>query len=347
MKHSKIYFVCPNNKFISGGVKQIYRQVEILNKNGIASYVLLQGKNKNQWFDSQAPIAYSPYLFKKLKYEMQDRKLGLMERLKLWFLKKKSIHLDEDTILVFPEIYGYKIDKIVPGIKKVIFNQNCYYTFNQYVIDKEYKQIPYYSQDVLATIVVSKDSEAYLKYTFPTIKIYRATIGIPETIFGYSAKKRQQICFMPRKLKEDVIQVINILKQRGLLKHWELVSIDNKTEIEVAEIMKNSVFFLSFNHREGFGLPPVEAMSCGCYVIGYHGEAGKEYFKEEFSSVIEGGNIIEYVKKIEEMITIYEKDPSFFLKKGERASAFVLSNYSIEKEQESILSIWNQILRDA
>ena len=79
----KIYFVCPNNKFISGGVKQIYRQVEILNKNGITSYVLLEGKSKQRWFDNQASITYSPYLFKILKYKLQDRKIGLVEKIKL------------------------------------------------------------------------------------------------------------------------------------------------------------------------------------------------------------------------------------------------------------------------
>ena len=36
----KIYFICPNNKLISGGVKQIYRQVEVLNNHGIDAYVL-------------------------------------------------------------------------------------------------------------------------------------------------------------------------------------------------------------------------------------------------------------------------------------------------------------------
>ena len=43
--------------------------------------------------------------------------------MKLYFLKQKSVALDENTILVIPEIYGDKIDKIALGIKKVIFNQ--------------------------------------------------------------------------------------------------------------------------------------------------------------------------------------------------------------------------------
>ena len=85
-------------------------------------------------------------------------------------------------------------------------------------------------------------------------------------------------------------------------------------------------------------------MACGCYVIGYHGQGGKEYLKPEFSTIIEAGNIIEYVKEIEEKIALYEKDSLHFLEKGKKASQFILSNYSIEKEEESILNIWNKIL---
>ena len=37
---TKIYFLCPNNNFMSGGVKQIFHQVETLNKNGFDAFVL-------------------------------------------------------------------------------------------------------------------------------------------------------------------------------------------------------------------------------------------------------------------------------------------------------------------
>ena len=345
MMNTKIYFLCPNNSFISGGVKQIYRQVEILNNNGIQAAVLLQGESKQKWFHTTAPIVYSPYLFKILKYTLQNRKISLRKKMKLYFLKQKSVALDENTILVIPEIYGDKIDKIAVGIKKVIFNQNCYYTFNQYDINTDYPQTPYTHTDVLATIVVSEDSLAYLNYTFAKAKVYRCVLGINSKIFYYSPEKQRQICFMPRKLTDDVRQVLQILKQRGSLKGWKLMAIDGKNEQEVAQIMRESTFFLSFNHREGFGLPPVEAMACGCYVVGYDGEAGKEYFKDEFSSVVKSGDIIAYVKKIEELLALYEASPQVIIQKGEKASNFVLQNYSMDNEEKSIIAILNNLLK--
>lgn len=342
---TKIYFICPNNKFASGGVKQIYRQVETLNKNGFNAYILHKkiGK-KDSWFDINVPIKYSPYLFKQLKFSYRNKKINFFSKLMLFFLKQKSEKIEKNSILVFPEIYGPKIHTIENDIPKVIFNQNCYYTFEYFSINEEYKINPYNHPKTLATIVASEDALNYMKLAFPSLNILKMRLGVDHNIFNYSENKEKQICFMPRKLNEDVTQVISILKQRGSLNDWKLVPIDNKTEYEVASIMKKSTIFLSFNHKEGFGLPPVEAMSCGCYVIGYRGQGGKEYFNNDFSNYIEDGNIIEFVKKIEETINIYEKDPGLILEKGKNASNFVLENYNLQNEENDTIGIWKKIL---
>ena len=89
----KIYFICPNNKLISGGVKQIYRQVEVLNNHGIDAYVLLDKEPKQWWFKSQAAIAYSPYIYYMLQHILLNRMLTLRRKLKRWRLSKKSVSI--------------------------------------------------------------------------------------------------------------------------------------------------------------------------------------------------------------------------------------------------------------
>ena len=246
--------------------------------------------------------------------------------------------------MVFPEIYGSRINEILPNIPKVIFNQGCYLTFNGFSINKNYPQNPYNHKDTIATIVASDDALSYMNYAFPDTKTYKITLGINHSIFNYSDKKQTQICFMPRKLMEDARQVILILKLRKNLKDWKFIPIENKNEKEVAQIMKESAFFLNFNRCEGFGLPAAEAMACGCYVIGYHGQGGKEYFKPEFSSIVESGDIIQYVNEIEKIAKIYDKSPNLILEKGKQASNFILSNYSMKMEEKSSIDVWRKIL---
>lgn len=340
----KLYFICPNNNHITGGVKQIYRQVEFLNKHGIPSYILQEKITKNNWFSSDIPIKYSPYIFKLLRYLFEDRRITFRKKLKLSYLKKISEKINKDSVLVFPEIYGSRINEILPNIPKVIFNQGCYLTFNGFSINKNYPQNPYNHKDTIATIVASDDALSYMNYAFPNTKTYKITLGINHSIFNYSDKKQKQICFMPRKLMEDARQVILILKLRKNLKDWKFIPIENKNEKEVAQIMKESTFFLNFNRCEGFGLPAAEAMACGCYVIGYHGQGGKEYFKPEFSSIVESGDIIQYVNEIEKIVKIYDKNPNLILEKGKQASNFILSNYSMKMEEKSSIDVWRKIL---
>lgn len=344
MIKTKIYFICPNNKFASGGVKQIYRQVELLNKNGFNAVVLHKKAIKESWFSHQIPVEISPYIFKKLKYLYSNKKVDFFKNATLEFLKKKSAKIEKNSILVFPEIYGPKIYEIEKGTRKVIFNQNCYYTFEHYSLFQNTSENPYLHQDTIATICCSEDAENYLGFTFPHARILRMALGIDSKIFSFSENKKKLIAFMPRKLSDDVTQVINILRQRNFLSDWEFASIEDKTEKEVAEIMKQSAIYLSFNYREGFGLPPVEAMATGCYVIGYCGQAGKEYMKKEFSSPVEDGNIISFVEKIEEAIEMYVNDPNDLLLKGKLASNFVLENYNLNNEEKDITRIWSEIL---
>ena len=343
MNH-KIYFICPTNKFASGGVKHIYRQVELLNNNGFNAVLLLKKRANQNWFSSKVPVQLSPYIFKKLKYQYSNKKMNIFRKLTLSFLKMFSVKLEKDAILVFPEIYGPKIHQIEMGMKKVIFNQNCYYTFDHFSLFQDMQETPYLHKDTAAIIVCSQDAQDYLENTFPSATTFRMRLGIDSEIFSYSENKKRQIAFMPRKLSDDVLQVINILHVRGKLKKWRFLPIENKTEKEVADIMKESAVFLSFNHKEGFGLPPAEAMSCGCYVVGYCGQGGKEYFKPELSTSVADGDIISFVKSVESVCEQIEQN-SLFQNKGKLASDFITENYSVKNEETDVVSIWKDILK--
>ncbi len=341
---TKIYFICTDNSKPAGGVKQLYRQVDLLNANGYNATILHKKKGfRCTWFKNETVVESNKSIFNQLKFF--DKKnisyLGkLILKTKIRFGKK----IEENSILVFPEIYGPNICFVESNNKKVIFNQNCYYTFDKYAIDTILEKSPYSKEHNLATIVVSNDSEEYLKFIFPDLNLFRIRLGIDNSIFSYSDQKNKQIAFMPRKLSEDVIQVINILNQRKKCIGWEFVSIENKSETEVSEILKKSMIFLSFNYREGFGLPPVEAMACGNVVVGYHGQGGKEFFEDKFNYLVQDRNIIEFVEKVEIAVSEYNKNPILFIQKGKNASDFVLENYSLVKEKEDILKIWKDLI---
>ena len=78
------------------------------------------------------------------------------------------------------------------GVKKVIFNQNPYHTFVGHSLDPADLRSPYTSPDVVAALVVSADSQAYLSYAFPRLRVLRLRYGI-DSRFAYRADKRPAI----------------------------------------------------------------------------------------------------------------------------------------------------------
>lgn len=335
-KNRKIYFICPKNSKPAGGVKQMYRMVDILNRNGFNASIVHKNSQRESWFSNETRIQKNPYIFKKIKLKLKGKD-SFFNTLVLKYLRSQSINIEENAIVVFPEIYGDKISGVLPN-DFVIFNQNCYYTFENFGNDA--KADPYVSPKNKGVIVVSDDSLHYMKLAYPSVNVSRITLGIDDRLFHYSSEKKPQIAYMPRKLSNDAKQIITMLSRKPEMKNWHFAPIEDKSETEVSSILKDSSIFLSLNHKEGFGLPPVEAMAAGCYVIGYAGQGGKEYFKEDFTGRIPDGDISAFV---EEVLRVSQNEKEL-KEKGQRASDFILQRYTFAAEEESILKFWNSIL---
>ena len=321
-----IYYVCPDSENPSGGIKKIYNHVDILNNHGVSACVLHKNQGfRCRWFDNTTRITY---------------------------LKKVS--LQSTDYVVIPEFYGllylheykrhteYKFfSKIFHSpSKKIIFNQGTYLTFNGNSFNKDDLKNIHIDEDVVAIMVVSEDGKEFFQYTFPQLQVSRVRNAIDSNIFSYSPDKKKQICFMPRRNYDHAVNVINMLKFKGVLNDFDIVPIDNKTEGETVKILKESLVFLSFGYPEGFALPPAEAMSCGCIVAGYHGMGGREYFKQDFCFPVETGNIISFTKTVEHVLNLYRKNPEVLAEMGSRASNYIKENYSKEKEEKDVLNFW-------
>ena len=321
-----VYVLSPENNKPSGGIKILYRHVDVLNRNGIDAVLLHQNSGfRCTWFENETRIAY-----------LDNKQLSAAD------------------FLVIPEIYGPNIlsmgnmPMIGRKVRKVIFNQNCRYTFLGQTLDTIRNpgfDMAYRHRDEFAgAMVVSEDSKQYLEYVFPGLDIWRIHNAINIEQFAFSGQEKRQICFMPRKNADDALQVLAILRLHGSLDDFEVVAIENKNEADVAEIMKESMIFLSFGYPEGCPLPPAEAMACGCVVVGYDGFGGREYFDHRFSYPVPVGDITGYADTVKKLVKLCRENPDAIKEKGHMASEYVREKYSPEKEQEDILNVWNNLL---
>lgn len=93
-----------------------------------------------------------------------------------------------------------------------------------------------------------------------------------------------RIAWMPRKnraLGEQAQHVANAcLAEDSLAPRVEWVTIHKVSKEEVAALLSTCHLFLSTGFPEGFGLPPLEAMACGCVPVGCTGFGGWEYMRQ-------------------------------------------------------------------
>ena len=245
-----------------GGVKQVHRLAEALIRLGREAVLVQEQAGFHPgWFHSQVPaVALSA------------------------FRQRRDLRPERDVV-VLPETFLAALPGYAPGLPKLIFNQNGSYSFglnpeNQWRPDRVLQL--YRHPDVKAVLCVSEHDRRLLAggLAADPARVFRLTNAIETELFQPAqASKRRQIAFMPRKQKgQDVAIVRALLEAQPWFASWQWQPIEGLPQPEVATLLRQSVAFLAFSQREGFGLPLAEAAACGCYLIGHTGLGGAEVF---------------------------------------------------------------------
>jgi hypothetical protein len=255
-----IYYLAPFDQRPSGGVKMIYTHVDILNNLGIPAAVLHAPDGfRCTWFDNDTRV-----------------------------VSAKSMQFHEDDILVVPECYGPGLHLLEPNVRKVLFNQGPYHTFDRVELEGTDPGAPYSGlQRLEGVMTVSEDGADLLRFVFPGMDVAVARTVIDGRVFrARSVAAPRRIGYVPARLPEEVNQLLHILRIHGIGDgkpgSWEILPVQGLPEHRVAEAMRECSIFLSLSDRDGFGLPPAEAMASGCYVVGYPGGGGNDFFDPAF-----------------------------------------------------------------
>lgn len=313
-----IYYVAPDFDRPSGGARTLYRHVDILNSEGLSATIVHTRKGFSySWFGHQTRIAYA-----------------------------KDLTIGPYDIVVVPEVYGRSIRNLPQGVRHIIFNQGAYLTFAQENVDSEATASVYLNKrDLVGIMVVSNDSLEYMQYAFPGVCVQRVHQSIDPNIFYPSKQPHgKRIAFMPRRYISDIVQVLQILRARGALQGWDLLPIHGKSPAETAELLRSAAIFLTAHHQEGFGLPPVEAMACGCLVAGFPGHGGREYLKPEWSFPVEQGDVKSLARTVEHLLTEFELNPAAMHAIAQKGMQHVRAVYSPERERNDVKAFFDSLL---
>ena len=315
---STIYYLTPDEVAPRGGVKMLYRHVELLGELGRPAVVLHSRPGfRATWFDHATPTASAP-----------------------------EVRLSPDDVLVVPEFYAVGFADLPAQPRKVVFNQGAYHTFDHIPFTATGPGHPYTGiPNLVAMLTVSRDSADLLRYTFPGIPVHQARAVLDAGVFFPDPvpATQRQLAFVPRRRVAEREQLLHILRSRGVLDGWRLVPIEGYTEGQTADIMRASPIFLSFSEREGFGLPPVEAMACGSFVVGFTGLGGREYFDPSYSTPVTESDLLAFARAVEDAVRRFDADPGELAAAGRRASDAVLGRYHADGLRADLDAFYGQL----
>jgi glycosyltransferase involved in cell wall biosynthesis len=313
-----IYYLCPDDNAPIGGIRNIYRHVDVLNDIGLAAAVLHTRPGfRCDWFANSTRVVHAG-----------------------------EVTVSPADLLVVPEFNAPLIEMLPPAARKVIFDQNVYAGLDQLPLRETgaaYQDAP----GVLATLVVSRDNAALLSYAFPELTVHVARPVINGAVFhprpSDAPRPSRRIAYMPRRRLADQQQLRFVLRRRAALAEWSFIPIDGMSESATAETMRTCPIFLSFSEREGFGLPPAEAMATGAYVVGFTGLGGRDFLDPAYCTPVAEADLLGFAMGVEAAATRFDRDPESVLRDGRTASDRILSVYHEAGLAEDLSSFYRNL----
>jgi glycosyltransferase involved in cell wall biosynthesis len=299
-----VYYLCPDYPVPSGGIRVIYRHVDILNAAGVPAAVLHHAEGFScAWF------------------EHSTRTLGA-----------PAVTLSPADTLVVPEVYAPFFAQIPSGPRLVAFNQNAYLTFEH----TEAAGAALYDR-FAAAMTVSEDSAEYLRFAFPGLRAEAVPNAVDPAVFHPSPDPpARRLALMPRKRPDEAAEILRLLGER--LRGWEVTPIAGASEAEAATALREAPIFLALGRREGFGMPAAEAMASGCFVVGFSGFGGRDLFDGDWAREVEDGDVLTAARELATAIADYESDPATIRSHGARARTEVTARFSLERQRDAVLA---------
>jgi len=312
-----IFYICSAMSKPRGGIKQIYRHVDILCRHGYPAAVVhpISGFRVT-WFENTTPVI--------------DR------------AQFRAAFRPDHDVVVIPE--GIALEAMLVSPHRVIFNQNAYYGFVALGPDVPDPD-PY--RNIAAALVVSDHNAELLRFAYPGLDVVRVRCGVDAEVFRprpLRDKKRQVVC-VARKGEPVNLAVFHALASRRRargLPELPWCFLEDRPQAAVAQILAESLIVLFASVEEGFGLLPVEAMLAGCLVI-THGSGPQREYAPARSCYAEH-DIPGIVRAIEEIVEATPEALEARQALCDEARTEVATAYSLAAEEASVLAAWERVL---
>ena len=285
---NKFLFVIP--KLSSGGGNRVLLQLaNKLSKNYKVKIISLS-KKKNNFYKLNKSIEILETNVNFLNINILNVTI-LYFTLYIYQFKYKIIFSDPITSLLTIILPKKNLNRYIQSNDYEIFDENKFFKINFILSLYKYMTLISYKKKINYIFASTFCYENFVRISGCIVKKKIVFPSIDKIFFEnkkslvYGIKKRINISLMPRKQKfkgdhiffkawkmfvnKDAINKVFLIsgEKINLPSLDKFVHINPKNDNEIAKTLNNTDIFISTSYFDGFGLPPLEALYCGCIVL--------------------------------------------------------------------------------
>lgn len=254
-------------------------------------------------------------------------------------LSGAHLQTQDDDIIVVPEAWPKVLRHFAgrPG-RKLIHCQNPYYVFHSFESISAVETTGY--REMLSCSGYTTGMLRRFGYRNP---IHTVRPGVPAVFQPATEPQALQIAYMPRKRENETLFVKGLFQSLyPQYREVPWVPICNMSRDECARVMQKSAVFAAFGFTEGLGLPPLEAMACGCLVAGFDGLGGADYTHPGNGFWVAEGDYFAFAHQLAQAIAA-SRD-ALWRREIQENCTRTLQNYSPTSFQSALAEAWRLIL---
>ena len=308
----------------------------MLNKNGIRARVLHHKKPfRYSWFPSDAPASY---------------------------LDDSSLAVKRDDFLIVPEVNV--MDKEPERIKcrKIAFVQGGFIILSRMKETFKYSEIGY--ERVIATMPSIKDIvDKFFGGMVSVVPPFIAPYFFVSEEEKSRERKRQVLIFQNPSYGRFNYMDYDILKKiidgrrkrrggimgriQGLANRdeWKYIELRDMSHMRVAELMRESAFFVNLNCLEGFNVTVAEAMAGGTVPVCYEAYCGQDYLEDGVNAyVFQNNYVYPLLEKLFDLLDNYDSMQGEIAKVREKGYE-TANRFSRAETEKALVRFYNSLLQ--
>ncbi len=260
-----IGFIEPHLK-VCGGIRRILEVSNRLLKYGHKPIIFTPNGEDVKWFNNTVPIKKLQNIY---DYKFDSCVFNLAQQFNICNVVKAKKKI---FWVLAPEAY-YKspIIPIAALSQKFHLIANSAFTKN-YI--KRYVTVPY---DI--TIIPGGINANHFRYDAAIEKIYH--------VLYYGSKRPWKGATIIKNAFTNTPQ-LKVIRMEGL----------NTKQEDMYKLYNSSIFYVSAGQAEGFSMPPLEAMACGCVVITSNEGGNMDFIKNGWNCILVKRNAMDIRKTV-------------------------------------------------